>query len=151
MSKIVRVLFVVVVAHAALAVGAVVPAGKTQNVVLIVTDGLRWQEVFTGADHSLMNAEHGGVWADPAAFTKQFWREDAIERRSALLPFLWGTVAQHGQIFGSQEKGSLRASLFLFGRGKFMYRGLHGPRLKCWSYIFRGGMRCRQMNMDLCT
>jgi hypothetical protein len=30
-------------------------AGKTQNIVLIVSDGLRWQEIFTGADPTLLN------------------------------------------------------------------------------------------------
>ncbi len=33
---------------------------KTRNVVLIVTDGLRWQEIFNGPDNSLMNQEQGG-------------------------------------------------------------------------------------------
>jgi hypothetical protein len=36
--------------------------GKTRNVVLIVSDGLRWQEVFTGADPTLMNETNGGIW-----------------------------------------------------------------------------------------
>jgi hypothetical protein len=26
------------------------PAGKTRNVIVVMTDGLRWQEVFAGAD-----------------------------------------------------------------------------------------------------
>jgi hypothetical protein len=37
-------------------------AGKTQNVVLIVSDGLRWQEIFTGADPALLNGKEGGSW-----------------------------------------------------------------------------------------
>ena len=38
--------------------GMVAPAiaGKTQNVVLIVSDGLRWQEMFQGADPLLLDA-----------------------------------------------------------------------------------------------
>jgi hypothetical protein len=47
----------------ALAIGALLSlswapalAGKTQNVVLIVSDGLRWQEVFSGADPALPKA-----------------------------------------------------------------------------------------------
>lgn len=107
MNKIQQVFSVFLLAYAALAIAAIAPAGKTQNVVLIVTDGLRWQEVFSGADHSLMNEEHGGIWADPAALAKQFWRDDVTERRSALLPFLWGTVVKQGQIFGNQEAGSV--------------------------------------------
>ncbi len=82
-------------------------ARKTRNVVLIVADGLRWQEVFTGADPTLMNSEHGGIWADPAVLRKEFWRDDVSERRAALFPFLWSVVAKQGQIFGNQTKGSI--------------------------------------------
>jgi hypothetical protein len=91
----------------ALSIAAMPREGKTRNVVLIVSDGLRLQEVFTGADRGLMDSEHGGMWAEPRALAKQFWRDDPAERRSALLPFIWGTVARQGQIFGNQEKGSI--------------------------------------------
>jgi hypothetical protein len=80
---------------------------KTRNVVLIISDGLRWQEVFTGADATLLNAKHGGIWEKPADLKREFWRDDPGERRKALLPFLWTTVAAHGQIFGNQAKGSV--------------------------------------------
>jgi len=80
---------------------------KTRNVVLIVSDGLRWQEVFTGADAQLLNEEHGGIWDKAADLKREFWRDDVGERRRALLPFLWGTVAVRGQIFGNQTKGSV--------------------------------------------
>jgi len=86
---------------------AQIAPGKTKNVVLIVTDGLRWQEVFTGADHSLMDYDHGGIWEDAAALAKKYWRATPEERREALFPFLWGTVAKQGQIFGNQNKGSV--------------------------------------------
>jgi hypothetical protein len=33
---------------------------RTQNVFLVLVDGLRWQEVFTGADSMLMNKADGG-------------------------------------------------------------------------------------------
>ncbi len=82
-------------------------AGKTQNVVLIVSDGLRWQEVFTGADAALLNEKEGGSWLAPAELKKRYWRENADARRTALFPFLWGTVARQGQIFGNQLKGSV--------------------------------------------
>jgi Metalloenzyme superfamily len=80
---------------------------KTHNVVLIVSDGLRWQEIFTGADASLMNREHGGIWADPNELKRKFWRDNVEERRKALFPFLWNVIAKHGQIFGNQTKGSV--------------------------------------------
>jgi len=82
-------------------------AGKTQNIVLIVSDGLRWQEIFTGADPSLLNDKAGGSWMDTPELRKRYWRADADARRALLFPFLWGTVAKQGQIYGNQLKGSV--------------------------------------------
>src|SRR5207253_633904 len=81
------------------------PARKTENVVLIVTDGLRWQEVFRGAEPALMTEKPGGV-EDVPATRAAFWRETAGERREALLPFLWSVVAKEGQIYGNADAGS---------------------------------------------
>ena len=83
------------------------PPFRTRNVVLIVSDGLRWQEVFTGADPTLLNEANGGIWDKEADLRREFWREDPGERRRALLPFLWNTVAVRGQIFGNQALGSV--------------------------------------------
>jgi hypothetical protein len=80
---------------------------KTRNVVLIVSDGLRWQEIFTGADPLLLNEENGGIWDKEADLRRDFWRDSPEARRQALFPFLWDTVAVHGQIFGNQTKGSI--------------------------------------------
>ncbi len=82
------------------------PALHTRNVVLIVSDGLRWQEIFTGADPTLLNEKYGGIWEDEAQLRREFWRTDVNERRKALFPFLWTTVATHGQIFGNRLKDS---------------------------------------------
>jgi len=82
-------------------------AAKTQNVVLIVSDGLRWQEIFTGAEADLLNDKEGGSWLSEQELRKRYWRPDAAARRAALFPFLWGTVAKQGQIFGNQTVGSV--------------------------------------------
>ncbi|HEX8781743.1 MAG TPA: hypothetical protein VF764_00105 [Steroidobacteraceae bacterium] len=82
-------------------------APRTRNVVLIVSDGLRWQEVFTGADPTLLNEANGGIWDKEAELRREFWRDDPAERRRALFPFLWNTVAVRGQIFGNQALGSV--------------------------------------------
>ena len=79
---------------------------RTENVVLIVPDGVRWQEVFTGAEQALLNDREGGSWLDDRTLQENFWRDDVAERRSLLFPFIWGTVAQQGQIFGNQTRGS---------------------------------------------
>src|SRR6202171_3406836 len=80
---------------------------ETHNVVLIVSERVRWQEVFTGADPTLMNAKNGGIWDKEQDLRREFWRANADERRKALFPFLWTTVAARGQIFGNQTKGSV--------------------------------------------
>jgi Type I phosphodiesterase / nucleotide pyrophosphatase len=80
---------------------------KTRTVVLIVSDGLRWQEIFSGADPTLMDSEHGGIWAGEKELKGKFWRDDVSERRKALFPFLWSTVVKQGQIFGNQTKCSV--------------------------------------------
>ena len=85
--------------------GAGGPAPRTENVVVIVTDGLRWQEVFGGAEAVLISSKPGGV-EDEAATKRAFWRETAEARREALLPFLWTVVAKQGVLWGNRMAGS---------------------------------------------
>jgi hypothetical protein len=99
-------LFALVASEPVLSAGT--PAAlRTRNVVLIVSDGLRWQEVFTGADPELLNEKNGGIWEKERELKREFWRTDPAERRKVLFPFLWNTVAARGQIFGNQAKGSI--------------------------------------------
>jgi hypothetical protein len=81
------------------------PGHKTQHIIFVMTDGLRWQEVFFGAEESLMNKRNGKV-TNEAALKQTYWRETPEARREALLPFVWGVMAKQGQIFGNREKGS---------------------------------------------
>jgi hypothetical protein len=86
---------------------AQMPAHKTENIIYVMTDGLRWQEVFNGADAALMNKEHGKVEdKDLDALKKKYWRESVEERRLALMPFVWTVAAKQGQIYGDLTKGS---------------------------------------------
>jgi hypothetical protein len=78
---------------------------KTENVILVMSDGLRWQEVFGGADAAFMDKDHGGV-GDAEGLKKAFWRETEGERRAALMPFLWGVIAKQGQVWGNRRAGS---------------------------------------------
>jgi hypothetical protein len=77
---------------------------KTQNVIFVMTDGLRCQEMFGGADTALINKDNGVT--DEAACRKAYWRDDVNERRKALMPFVWNVIAAKGQIFGNKELGS---------------------------------------------
>lgn len=79
---------------------------QTENVVLIMVDGVRWQEVVSGADENLLNKERGGV-KEVDALRKRFWRETAAARREVLLPFLHGVVVKDGQLFGNQQLKSV--------------------------------------------
>src|SRR5688572_27834466 len=72
---------------------------KTENLFFVMLDGVRWQEVFTGAEESLLNKERGGV-ANVKAIKDKFWRDSADQRRQALMPFLWNVIAKEGQLYG---------------------------------------------------
>lgn len=78
----------------------------TENVLLVTTDGLRWQEVFGGADAALVNKESGNV-EDVNALKEKFWRDTAEARREALMPFFWRVVAKQGQVYGDVDGGSI--------------------------------------------
>ena len=86
---------------------ALAQAGETQTVVLIVSDGLRWQEIFSGAEEALLNADRGGNWVEESELRKRYWRDQPDARRALLFPFLWGTVVKKGQVYGNQLKGSI--------------------------------------------
>jgi len=98
---------------------SVAPARRTENVVVIVTDGLRWQEVFRGAEAALVSEKPGGV-EDVAATKAAFWRETPKERREALLPFLWSVVASQGQLWGNADAGG---EARVTNRYRFSYPG----------------------------
>lgn len=79
-----------------------------RRVVLITLDGLRGEEVFGGADKRLIAKENGVD--DVEATLSRFYREDVMERRQTLLPFLWETCAsERGWIAGNVELDSVVA------------------------------------------
>jgi hypothetical protein len=85
-------------------------AHKTQNVIVVMLDGMRWQEVFHGADAALIKTlgpEGLGAAKERAALAEQrYWRDNEDERRKALMPFLWSAVATQGELFGNRDLGS---------------------------------------------
>jgi len=78
---------------------------KTRNVFLITTDGLRWEEVFNGADQTMFTREYGNI-SNPTNARAAWWRESAEERRKIVMPFLWNEVAAKGQLWGNRQKKS---------------------------------------------
>jgi hypothetical protein len=94
-------------------------AGATKYVILLTSDGLRWQELFTGADQRLIDPEAGGV-KQPDELRKKYWHEDAAIRRQRLMPFFWSTIAARGQVFGAPEAESRAV---VTNRQNFSYPG----------------------------
>lgn len=80
---------------------------KTENVLFVTIDGLRWQEVFRGSDDTLANKDFGGVSGGALVeMQATFAVGGAEERRRILMPFVWSEIAAHGQLFGNRDTGS---------------------------------------------
>src|SRR5271165_5004426 len=63
---------------------------KTEYIVMVAMDGMRWQEIFGGVDSSIMNDK---VYTkDRREMRKAFWADDKAERRKKLMPFFWTTI-----------------------------------------------------------
>lgn len=79
---------------------------KTENVIIITTDGFRWQEVFGGMDKDIANNKrfHHG---DSSYIFSTYWADNAEERRKKLMPFFWSTLADKGRIYGNRNYGNL--------------------------------------------
>jgi hypothetical protein len=84
----------------------VVGADAAPNVILVGSDGLRWQEVFRGADSTILVGSPDALGENADATRRKYWRGSLAERREALLPFVWGTLARHGQLLGNRDLDS---------------------------------------------
>lgn len=73
---------------------------KAENIIIITLDGMRWQEVFGGADSLLIN--DSSFVHNRKDLRQKFWSASAEERRKKLFPFLWNTVAGNGQLYGNR-------------------------------------------------
>ncbi len=76
-----------------------------ENIIIITTDGLRWQEVFGGMDSVIANNKKFNQ-DDSAAIFKKYWAADPIERRKKIMPFLWSIIEKNGQIYGNRILGN---------------------------------------------
>jgi hypothetical protein len=79
----------------------------TQNkkVIVITTDGLRWEDVFDGLDTAILSIksfQHG----DSITTAMKFGGSTFEEKRKKLMPFFWSTIVEKGQIHGNRNKGS---------------------------------------------
>jgi hypothetical protein len=78
-------------------------AAPATNVVLVTMDGLRWQEIFRGADERLLKDER----YTPKDFTtfQSYQQAGAATARAQLMPFFWGTVVKRGSVVGDRDDG----------------------------------------------
>jgi len=76
-----------------------------ENIIIITTDGFRWQDVFTGMDSAIaVNKKFNE--GDSSFIFDQYWDPDVKKRRARLLPFLWSTFAANGQLYGNRLIGN---------------------------------------------
>jgi hypothetical protein len=75
--------------------------GKTENLVIVTMDGMRWQEVFNGVDEVLMNDSLFNHNRD--GIRDRFWAATPEERRVRLFPFFWNVIAKSGQLYGNRK------------------------------------------------
>jgi hypothetical protein len=94
------------------------PSWGADNVFLITLDGLRWQELFTGADETLIHDPD--YTRSPDIMADRYWRDTARARRSALMPFFWSTIATEGVIYGNR---GLNSHVNVRNNGLFSYPG----------------------------
>jgi hypothetical protein len=76
-----------------------------RNVIVITSDGYRWQELFRGANPA-MYSEINKV-TTPSLLQKEYGTSETKNRREKLMPFIWGKVAAMGQLYGNRDKGSI--------------------------------------------
>ncbi len=80
------------------------PQNQIENIIIVTTDGFRWQEVFKGMDASIAKNPKFNQ-DDSAGIFKKYWAETEQIRRTKLMPFLWNTIAAQGQIYGNRSLG----------------------------------------------
>ncbi|HEX2608184.1 MAG TPA: alkaline phosphatase family protein [Flavisolibacter sp.] len=75
------------------------------NKLFIITlDGFRWEELYKGADSSLIHDPE--ATGDTALAKALYWADDEAGRRKKLMPFFWNVVNRQGQLFGNRTFGN---------------------------------------------
>lgn len=94
-------------------------APKDLKLVVVTYDGCRWQEIYRGVDKQLEKKLKKDNRLDQN-FVAKLTQGSLEEKRKALSPFLWNTVAQKGVLLGNVDKGN---SLILTNPYLFSYPG----------------------------
>src|SRR5215218_198356 len=73
-----------------------------ENKLFIITlDGFRWEELFNGADSSLISNPEFNT--DTLLARALYWDNDAESRRKKLMPFFWSVIAKQGELYGNRK------------------------------------------------
>jgi hypothetical protein len=91
---------------------------KTENVILVTFDGYRWQEFFGGPQKKIYHTKK--YTHDLAKMKADYIDADPAKSREKLMPFIWGTIAKQGQIYGNKKLGN---KVTLTNGYKFSYPG----------------------------
>ena len=70
------------------------------NVFVITIDGFRWEELFKGADSSLIFDSKNVK--DTILARQMYWDSTIQLRRQRLMPFFWNVIAKQGQLYGNR-------------------------------------------------
>lgn len=80
-------------------------AQSDQRLIVVTSDGVRWQDVFKGMDPAIASDKRFNQ-GDSAGLFERFGGSTAEERRKRLMPFTWGTMAAQGRIHGNRAFGN---------------------------------------------
>ena len=93
---------------------------KTKHIILFTSDGVRWQDLFTGIDPLLRTEKSAGMGSGSAGLSNRLWKPTPEERRSALMPFFWNTLVPRGVLLGNLNRG---CSMQVSNRYRVSYPG----------------------------
>ncbi len=92
---------------------------NADNLIIITTDGFRWQEVFKGMDKEIANNPKYNQ-SDSLYLYKTYYGATPQESRKKIMPFLWSKIVENGQIYGNRD---LDSKVDNYNPLKFSYPG----------------------------
>jgi hypothetical protein len=88
------------------------------HLIIVTVDGVRWQEIFTGADSSLLFSNN--TIDNNLINQSLYWDSNIEARRKLLMPFTWNFIANHGQLYGNRNYGN---KMTVKNKFRFSYSG----------------------------
>jgi hypothetical protein len=85
------------------------------KIIIVTIDGVRWQEVFMGADSAILFSQNNN-----AISSSLYWVGTATQNRKLLMPFTWSYIATYGQLYGNRN---YRNNMQVKNAFRFSYAG----------------------------